>query len=94
MSSRAIDHLRAILDHLDGERREHQLEFFRSVLAAGPGAVVELDAAPAIEAAKAPKRKAAAKHDEAVAEMNHAIEAAAEPKKAAPKGRKKVAVAV
>ena len=44
MASRSIDHLRAILDHLDGERREHQLEFFRSVLAAGPSAVVELDA--------------------------------------------------
>jgi HEAT repeat protein len=43
MVSKAIDHLRTFLDHLDGEERSHQLEFFRGVLAAGPEAVMELD---------------------------------------------------
>jgi HEAT repeat protein len=43
MVSKAIDQLRTFLDHLDGEDRHHQLEFFRGVLAAGPEAVQELD---------------------------------------------------
>lgn len=43
MASSAIDHLRALLDHLDGTDRGHQLEFFRAILAAGPEAVAELD---------------------------------------------------
>jgi len=43
MASSTIDHLRALLDHLDGTRRSHQLEFFRAVLAAGQECVPELD---------------------------------------------------
>ena len=43
MASKAIDHFRAILDHLDGEDRNHQLDFFQGVLAAGPAVVMELD---------------------------------------------------
>ena len=43
MASNAIDHLRALLDHLDGEDRAQQLDFFRGILAAGPAAVQELD---------------------------------------------------
>lgn len=43
MGSKALDHFRAVLDHLDGNDRQHQLEFFRGVLAAGSGAVLELD---------------------------------------------------
>ncbi len=43
MASKAMDHLRIFLDHLDGEERSHQLEFFRGVMAAGPEAVGELD---------------------------------------------------
>ena len=43
MVSKALDHFRTMLDHLDGEDRAHQLEFFRGVLAAGPEAVAELD---------------------------------------------------
>ena len=43
MASSSIDHLRALLDHLDGTQRSHQLEFFRAVLAAGQDCVPELD---------------------------------------------------
>ena len=43
MASSSIDHLRALLDHLDGTQRSHQLEFFRAVLAAGQECVPELD---------------------------------------------------
>ncbi|WP_306601551.1 hypothetical protein [Geothrix sp. 21YS21S-2] len=43
MASKALDHFRAVLDHLDGEDRRDQLEFFSCVLAAGPEVVLELD---------------------------------------------------
>ena len=43
MASGALEHLRSLLDHLDGEDREHQLAFFGAVLAAGPESVAELD---------------------------------------------------
>ena len=43
MSSNALNELRALLDHFDGEVRSEQLEFFRGVLSAGPSAVLELD---------------------------------------------------
>jgi HEAT repeat protein len=43
MASHAIDHLRVLLDHLDGTDRNHQLEFFRAILATGPDALQELD---------------------------------------------------
>jgi HEAT repeat protein len=43
MASHAIDHLRVLLDHLDGTDRTHQLEFFRAMLATGPEAIPELN---------------------------------------------------
>ena len=43
MASSTIDHLRALLDHLDGTQRSDQLDFFRAVLAAGQECVPELD---------------------------------------------------
>ncbi|BDU76196.1 HEAT repeat domain-containing protein [Mesoterricola sediminis] len=43
MASKALDQFRSTLDHLDGEDREHQLAFFRGLMAAGPSAVMELD---------------------------------------------------
>jgi len=43
MVSKALDHFRTMLDHLDGEDRSHQLEFFHGILTAGPDAVAELD---------------------------------------------------
>jgi HEAT repeat protein len=43
MASHAIDHLRVLLDHLDGTDRTHQLEFFRAMLTTGPEAIPELD---------------------------------------------------
>ena len=43
MASSTIDHLRALLDHLDGTQRAHQLDFFRAILAAGQECVPELD---------------------------------------------------
>ena len=43
MASSAIDHLRALLDHLDGTQRSHQLDFFRAILTAGPACIPELD---------------------------------------------------
>jgi len=43
MASRAINILRSLLDHLDGEDRAQQLAFFHGILAAGVGAVPEVD---------------------------------------------------
>jgi HEAT repeat protein len=43
MASSSIDHLRALLDHLDGTCRSHQLDFFRAILAAGQDCLPELD---------------------------------------------------
>ena len=43
MASSSIDHLRALLDHLDGTKRSHQLEFFRAILAGGQDCIPELD---------------------------------------------------
>lgn len=43
MVSRTLDQFRTVLDHLDGEDRDHQLAFFRGLLATGPEAVAELD---------------------------------------------------
>ena len=43
MASSSIDHLRALLDHLDGDQRSQQLAFFLGVLEAGPAAIDELD---------------------------------------------------
>ncbi len=43
MASKALDNFRGVLDHLDGDDRQHQLAFFRCILEAGPDAVPELD---------------------------------------------------
>jgi hypothetical protein len=43
MAAQSLDHLRALLDHLDPENREHQLAFFQGVLEAGPDSIRELN---------------------------------------------------
>ena len=43
MATRAIDHLRSLLDHLDGTVRSQQLDFFRAILSAGPDCIPELN---------------------------------------------------
>jgi hypothetical protein len=53
MALRSIDHLRALLDHLDGDERSHQLAFFQAVLEAGPDSIAELDAR--LPGARAPR---------------------------------------
>ena len=53
MATRAIDHLRSLLDHLDGTVRSQQLDFFRAILAAGPDAIPELNSR--LPGARAPK---------------------------------------
>jgi hypothetical protein len=59
MAAPPIDHLRVLLDHLDGDDRGHQLAFFQLVLEVGPAAVDELDAwLPGSRAPKAVRRLA------------------------------------
>jgi hypothetical protein len=59
MSSRPLDLLRALLDHLDGEQRSDQLAFFQGILEAGPDAVGELGSRlPGSRAPKALRRLA------------------------------------
>jgi len=43
MATHSLDHLRLLLDHLDGSDRGQQLVFFQSLLEVGPEAVAELD---------------------------------------------------
>jgi len=43
MASHSLDHLRLLLDHLDGEDRTQQLAFFQTILEVGPDAIPELD---------------------------------------------------
>ena len=43
MATSSLDHLRLLLDHLDGDDRAQQLAFFQGILEAGPAAIDELD---------------------------------------------------
>jgi len=57
MASHSLDHLRLLLDHLDGEDRTQQLAFFQTILEVGPDAIPELDGRlPGSRAPKALRR--------------------------------------